>query len=74
MPPPSSSILADLAACLAAVDLGYLLSRSPQGWDTVQRWSDTLSGGERQRLAMARLLFHKPAFAVLDECTSAVGT
>jgi len=62
---------AELAACLDAVDLGYLLQRG-QGWDTVQSWQDTLSGGEKQRLALARLLFHRPMYAVLDECTSAV--
>jgi len=61
----------ELEACLDAVDLGYLLQRG-QGWDTVQAWQETLSGGEKQRLAMARLLFHRPLFAVLDECTSAV--
>jgi hypothetical protein len=62
---------AELAQCLAAVELDYLLARG-QGWDSVQNWQETLSGGEKQRLAMARLLFHKPAYAILDECTSAV--
>lgn len=62
---------AELAACLAAVELDYLLGRGA-GWDQVQPWNETLSGGEKQRLAMARLLFHKPAYAILDECTSAV--
>lgn len=34
---------------------------------------EELSPGERQRLNMARILFHKPKYAVVDEITSHVG-
>lgn len=70
-PPHTGASDAELERCLDAVELGYLCSRG-SGWDAVQNWQETLSGGEKQRLAMARLLYHKPRFAVLDECTSAV--
>eukprot|EP00736_Rhodelphis_marinus_P011823 Rmarinus@m.11012 len=35
-------------------------------------WHTILSPGEQQRLCFARILFHRPAFAILDEATSSV--
>lgn len=59
--------------CLTAVELPHLLTRC-DGWDGVLAWDDILSGGERNRLAVARLLYHRPTFAILDECTAAVSS
>lgn len=63
---------AQLLALLALVDLRGLAERESEGLDAQADWDSTLSGGEKQRLAMTRLYYHAPQYALLDECTSAV--
>ncbi|XP_022942560.1 ABC transporter D family member 1-like [Cucurbita moschata] len=63
---------AGMTELLKNVDLEYLLDRYPPEKEV--NWGEELSLGEQQRLGMARLFYHKPKFAILDECTSAVTT
>lgn len=63
----------ELKQVLEAARLGYLPDREG-GWDTKKEWKDVLSGGEKQRMAIARLLYHEPQYAFIDEGTSAVSS
>ncbi|RNF19345.1 glycosomal ABC transporter member 1 [Trypanosoma conorhini] len=60
-----------LLHCLELAMLDDIFAKPNITWDSALSWAgDTLSMGEKQKLAMARLFFHRPSFAILDECSS----
>ncbi|KAI1002144.1 ATP-binding cassette sub-family D member 2 [Podosphaera aphanis] len=63
---------ADLLDILKVLDLENLVNTFPQGWDAEAEWREVLSAGLQQRVAMARLFYNRPRYAILDECTSSV--
>lgn len=61
----------DLLSILAVVQMEHIVEREG-GWDAAREWRESLSGGDQQKIAWARLFYHKPKYAVLDEATSLV--
>ena len=61
----------ELLDILKILEIEAVVDR-PGGWDAIEEWRDVFSGGLQQRIAMARLFYHKPKYAILDECTSSV--
>lgn len=72
---------AELAAILDVLGIADLLqlrgrqapdSHPLAGFDVEAEWNDVLSIGNQQRIAAARLFYHRPQYAILDECTSSL--
>ncbi|ESK83486.1 abc fatty acid [Moniliophthora roreri MCA 2997] len=61
----------DLMDILTVVQMEGVVEREG-GWDVAREWRDALSGGDQQKVAWARLFYHNPKYAVLDEATSLV--
>jgi ABC-type uncharacterized transport system fused permease/ATPase subunit len=56
-----------LKSIFQQVDLEYLLQR-PNALTEPMAWSNILSLGEKQRMQIARLIYHKPRYAILVSC------
>jgi ATP-binding cassette subfamily B protein len=66
---------AELEAAARAAQIHDLISRLPEGYETmVGERGYRFSGGEKQRIAIARVVLRNPPVLVLDEATSALDT
>lgn len=60
-----------LRVCVQA-GVDNVVENQAEGLDAIAAWESKLSGGERQKVVIARVLYHKPLFVVLDEATAAM--
>ena len=61
----------DIDRLLSLVGINFIVARYGS-LDVCEEWSEQLSSGIQQRIAMVRLFYHVPKYAILDECTSSV--
>ena len=67
----AATIAEMLDPLMRRLGLSYLAERDG-GWHAVHNWEKVLSMGEQQSLGIIRALVHRPRFALLDACTSAM--
>ncbi len=67
----AATIAEMLDPLMRRLGLSYLAERDG-GWHAVHRWEKVCSMGEQQSLGIIRALVHRPRFALLDACTSAM--
>ncbi|ODQ63091.1 hypothetical protein NADFUDRAFT_84576 [Nadsonia fulvescens var. elongata DSM 6958] len=60
----------EIVGMMAIVGIDHLANVYSNGLSEVREWKEELSTGLQQRIAMARLFYHRPKYAILDECTS----
>ncbi|KAJ2365330.1 hypothetical protein IW150_006241, partial [Coemansia sp. RSA 2607] len=59
-----------LAALLRHMDFGFLLHRANDDWGRTVDWNKVLGPGELYAVAICRMLYHSPRFALIDAALS----